>query len=175
MQGTLNEDHLVTSKVTRVPDLPTSFHPNAPGSRNNPECEPPLCDPHNPATETKKSAVGATLPISEFLINMHKKDPRIMEWVPYQNEYLNELLWSEGQGADSRRMNGCVQCGASKASFRCRECSGGDMLCASCTLTRHQNLPLHRIDVRSAHDNIIWNFVPISSRLGNRISFVQFP
>lgn len=78
---------------------------------------------------------------------------RLEQWMPHQDEYLRELLHHEGRGGRSNRcncdgmpsQNSCLS--KAPGTYRCRDCTGGRMLCKQCTLDMHAGLPLHRIQV----------------------------
>lgn len=41
----------------------------------------------------------------------------------------------------------CSECGRVGDLYRCRDCSGGEMLCEVCMVDRHSALPLHVVEV----------------------------
>jgi hypothetical protein len=64
----------------------------------------------------------------------------------YRDEYLNELLCVEGRGS-SADLETCPQCRQGGSIFRCIDCWNSTLLCASCMVTKHGDLPLHRVEV----------------------------
>ncbi|RPD67932.1 hypothetical protein L226DRAFT_474192, partial [Lentinus tigrinus ALCF2SS1-7] len=71
-------------------------------------------------------------------------DEPLRAWIPFRDEYLDELLRHEGRG-DRRTLSVCARCSQGNPILRCVECTGGDMLCHGCMLQDHSRLPLHRI------------------------------
>ncbi|KAF9512808.1 hypothetical protein BS47DRAFT_1297180 [Hydnum rufescens UP504] len=71
-----------------------------------------------------------------------------MDWVLCRQEYLDSLLFLEGRG-EALVITGCPLCWEPGVSgvYRCNDCLGGVLLCCKCTLTIHENLPLHNIQV----------------------------
>ncbi|KAJ7916080.1 hypothetical protein B0H13DRAFT_2231764 [Mycena leptocephala] len=59
--------------------------------------------------------------------------------------YLAEVLRLEGRG-DHIEFNACARCNMGNADHRCVDCLGsGELLCSSCILEGHHQLPFHRI------------------------------
>lgn len=65
----------------------------------------------------------------------------ISSWIPYRDEYLDELLWHDGCGD----IRSCSLCEANNAPFKCRDCTGSLLFCRECLLHHHRILPLHRV------------------------------
>ncbi|KAJ7088346.1 hypothetical protein C8R44DRAFT_649600, partial [Mycena epipterygia] len=62
-----------------------------------------------------------------------------------RDTFLAEVLRLEGQG-DHRESRVCAACSLGPADHRCVHClGGGELLCASCIVVRHAQLPFHRI------------------------------
>jgi hypothetical protein len=71
----------------------------------------------------------------------------LQDWLPYRQEYLDELLRHDGRkgaASNSCSTSGCVNPG----DFVCRDCMHGRSLCQDCLVDVHCFLPLHRIMVR---------------------------
>lgn len=66
-------------------------------------------------------------------------------WIDFRDEYMDELMRSEGR-ADFAQGN-CPGCAAENPSFRCKDCTAGPMWCLDCVLLRHNQNPLHRVEV----------------------------
>ncbi|TRM56615.1 hypothetical protein BD626DRAFT_551464 [Schizophyllum amplum] len=69
-------------------------------------------------------------------------------WLPYRDEYLDEMVRFEGRGSDTYHLH-CGTCGTSQGVlYRCRgqECGGGQMFCKTCIVVDHQYCPLHWIE-----------------------------
>ncbi|KAJ7811147.1 hypothetical protein B0H14DRAFT_3090662 [Mycena olivaceomarginata] len=59
--------------------------------------------------------------------------------------YLNEMLRHEGCG--DHDYTTCPRCAQGKPDHRCKDCmGGGELLCESCMLGGHRQLPFHRIE-----------------------------
>ncbi|KAG1729676.1 uncharacterized protein EDB91DRAFT_1085702 [Suillus paluster] len=73
-------------------------------------------------------------------------------WLKEREAYLLELLRLEGRGdymftevcLGSSECNGCPE-------YRCRDCFGTALYCKDCTVSRHRESPLHRIQVIMKH------------------------
>ena len=70
----------------------------------------------------------------------------MQDWLSYTESDLDELLRMEGL-SNIGAPEGCSTCGGHDAHYRCRDCTGGELLCRECVKTRHTNMPLHRIEV----------------------------
>lgn len=79
------------------------------------------------------------------------QDFPLAAWIPFRDEYLDEMLRLEGRG-DPRLHNVCCVCRVVSVvpEYRCaeQECSGGGLMCKSCVLSAHKLLPLHWVEVR---------------------------
>ena len=77
------------------------------------------------------------------------------QWLKHRPVILDELLRLDGLGdaLDGPRM--CPDCMDPSAQIRCDDCFGGIMRCSVCTVSSHQNLPLHRIQVRQASHTML--------------------
>ncbi|KAJ6556676.1 hypothetical protein B0H10DRAFT_1847547 [Mycena sp. CBHHK59/15] len=59
--------------------------------------------------------------------------------------FLAELLRHEGRGEHASEAV-CPRCIQGEADHRCGDClGGGELLCGSCIVTAHQQMPFHRI------------------------------
>jgi hypothetical protein len=67
----------------------------------------------------------------------------LAEWLPWKEEFLDEILHLESLGG---RPLQCVAC-QQPATFRCEDCFGLDLLCQACLLGSHARHPFHRIKV----------------------------
>jgi hypothetical protein len=76
------------------------------------------------------------------------QDNPLRQWAEDHREtYLAELLRHEGRG-DHATEPGCTQCTKGAADHRCSDClGGGELLCSSCIVTAHRQMPFHRIQV----------------------------
>lgn len=87
----------------------------------------------------------------DFLLNAHihlltsRQDVPLLTWLEYRDDYLDALLCHDGRG---RYMSsGCAVCGKPDPAYRCRDCTGRDMVCEGCIVSRHKGEPLHVIEV----------------------------
>ena len=69
---------------------------------------------------------------------------KLAEWLPWREDYLDELLCSDR--LDGRPLV-CVACQC-PGNTRCVDCCGQDIFCDTCLLVSHSRLPLHRVEVR---------------------------
>ncbi|KAL0954277.1 hypothetical protein HGRIS_005405 [Hohenbuehelia grisea] len=69
-------------------------------------------------------------------------DAPMKTWLPFREEYLDELSRWSGRGGSSSRCP--APCGK-PAAFRCKDCCLGQLLCSACVVKHHQGMPLHRI------------------------------
>lgn len=65
-------------------------------------------------------------------------------WVSYRDKYLDHLMELEGRRGLGAKCPGCKE---ESPTFRCRDCFGGVIWCKSCFLLRHDQSPLHSIEV----------------------------
>ena len=72
-----------------------------------------------------------------------EQQAKLAEWLPWREEYLDELLCSDG--LDSRPLV-CVACQRPGNTW-CVDCCGQDIFCDTCLLVLHSWLPLHRVEV----------------------------
>jgi hypothetical protein len=74
----------------------------------------------------------------------------MLTWAEHQDEYLHEMLRSEGRGYASIYST-CGQCSEPNPSFRCDQqtCLGLALYCQACVVARHAVLPTHWIQVHS--------------------------
>ena len=70
-----------------------------------------------------------------------------------REDYLSELLRLEGRCAVSET---CLGCKLQLARLRCEDCFGLHMYCQECMVTRHSELPLHRLRVRGNEHRCIY-------------------
>lgn len=80
------------------------------------------------------------------LTSLHAQDEPLRTWIPYRDQYLDEVLRLEGR-AWARTTAQCPRCTGAVPTFRCTDCTGGDLLCQGCLVEIHAHLPLHRVQV----------------------------
>ncbi|KAJ7071748.1 hypothetical protein B0H15DRAFT_793361 [Mycena belliarum] len=87
-----------------------------------------------------------------------------------RDTYLGILLWRAGRGNSGET---CPQCNddTKMASYRCRECGGGVLLCRECCLDKHADAPLHILDEWSG----VYFFKRTLRELGQRIQMGHPP
>ena len=73
-------------------------------------------------------------------------DSFLKEWINQKDTFVGELLRLDGlRGTEAS----CGVCNAADASlYRCSECVGSRLLCATCCVAEHIRLPFHVIEVR---------------------------
>ena len=62
----------------------------------------------------------------------------------YRDEYLDECMVLEGRGKFTK---GCAGCNKPFPSYCCRDCKLGPLWCKNCIVRRHDQSPLHCIEV----------------------------
>ncbi|KAF7358779.1 CxC2 domain-containing protein [Mycena sanguinolenta] len=72
-------------------------------------------------------------------------DKSLFEYRPLRDEYLAELLRRDGCGNASD--TSCPGCDTGVPTVRCRDCFGGELYCTECSVRRHENVPLHIVDL----------------------------
>ncbi len=98
---------------------------------------------------------------SDYLTDLVYKDDPMHVWVPYEQDFLDELLRREEFGSDTLHPH-CATCrhrwktldqdmiteeDTISDLFRCESC-GEFWECRDCCLIRHQQTPLHCVLVR---------------------------
>ena len=71
-------------------------------------------------------------------------DAPLTTWVKYRDEYLDECMTLEGRGPFFKYCSGCR---AELPSYRCKDCMVGPLWCKECLLQRHDQSPLHNVEV----------------------------
>ncbi|KAG1877410.1 hypothetical protein F4604DRAFT_1880388 [Suillus subluteus] len=68
-------------------------------------------------------------------------------WLHERETYLLELIRLEGRGdyAFRKTCQGHNEC-ASEPAYRCQDCFGTELYCQECTVNRHRENPLHKIE-----------------------------
>ncbi|KAF9777745.1 hypothetical protein BJ322DRAFT_1015458 [Thelephora terrestris] len=67
-------------------------------------------------------------------------------WIAHRTTILDELVLCDGL-RDHSELPLCSNCLKDTASFKCLDCVQVTLYCSSCTVKRHEHLPLHRIEV----------------------------
>ena len=67
----------------------------------------------------------------------------LREWLPRRPLYLKVML---SQEAPKALLAQCP-CGQRIATWRCKTCSGGRLLCSECCRNAHMFLPFHRVEL----------------------------
>ena len=70
------------------------------------------------------------------------------DWLPYRPVVLDEMVRHDGLGDVLGGSELCPDCSTRVARLKCNDCYGGVMRCSLCIVSRHQELPLHRVQVR---------------------------
>ncbi|KAI9067504.1 hypothetical protein FKP32DRAFT_1563686 [Trametes sanguinea] len=74
-------------------------------------------------------------------------DEPMKVWIPRRDMYLGELLRLEGRaGYTHDKCRSCPEhATAGDATIRCKDCTPGPLVCASCAVQRHAQSPFHRV------------------------------
>ena len=90
-----------------------------------------------------------------ILVELIHHQDKLKEWLPFRNVFLDELLRHDGLG-DFLGHSKCPKCKEQDGVFKCKDCPNGRMLkCQGCIVSLHQELPLHRVEVRvGSPDNV---------------------
>ncbi|KAG1780044.1 hypothetical protein EV702DRAFT_1178215 [Suillus placidus] len=91
----------------------------------------PILDEFNVKTETSKRKRTAG-------------DHPLAAWEPECPTFLDEMIRLEGRG-DYTEDSLCRYCQEHALTIRCKDCFLLELYCPSCTVERHRNLPLHRL------------------------------
>src|SRR6266568_6437548 len=75
-------------------------------------------------------------------LKMQSQNDFLREWLPRRSLYLKTILGSEAP----QDPMGICQCGHCNPKWRCKNCTGGRMLCGLCCMKAHQFLPFHRVE-----------------------------
>ncbi|KAF9493977.1 hypothetical protein BDN71DRAFT_1394009, partial [Pleurotus eryngii] len=67
-----------------------------------------------------------------------------MEWMPYQQSFLDKLHRLDGRCGQTSGQ--CDECNAPNSYYRCQDCLDFTTYCSGCILKGHIALPLHRIE-----------------------------
>jgi len=74
---------------------------------------------------------------------------RLTEWLQYRDGSLDKLLHLYGWG-DYHGIDTCATCKNNEGVYQCLDCfSNCQLHCNGCLVKKHQDLPLHRVEVRS--------------------------
>jgi hypothetical protein len=73
-----------------------------------------------------------------------QQDVPLDTWKKYRDEYLDECMVLEGRG---KFFHTCAGCKQASPQYRCRDCMHGALWCKDCIVVRHDQSPLHRIEV----------------------------
>lgn len=77
------------------------------------------------------------------------KDRPLTQWMPYRDEYLDEMVRLEGRGEYGNSV--CSTCKSDVESappeYRCRDCFHPELQCRDCILVSHARAPFDRIEV----------------------------
>jgi hypothetical protein len=87
------------------------------------------------------------------ILNFHQH--RLSEWIKFRAAFLDEILRHDGLGNFFGRSK-CSNCENVAGIIKCRDCADGALLkCPECVIALHQNLPLHRVEVRTRLSHLI--------------------
>ncbi|KAF7330698.1 hypothetical protein MSAN_02447900 [Mycena sanguinolenta] len=89
--------------------------------------------------------LGGFYPLAESAPSRRRRAADPSNPRPLRDEYLAELLWRDGCGDASD--TSCPGCDTGVPTVRCRDCFGGKLYCTECSVCRHENVPLHIVDL----------------------------
>jgi hypothetical protein len=72
------------------------------------------------------------------------QDVPLGTWAKHRDEYLDECMALEGRGAF---YTSCSGCRVPMPRYRCKDCMVGPLWCKSCLVERHDQSPLHIVEV----------------------------
>ena len=72
----------------------------------------------------------------------------MQSWLIMQSAVLDDIISLDGPGDAEVDLCGSCLSRESAPLYRCLECSYGLLFCRECIVKSHQNLPLHRLEVR---------------------------
>ena len=72
------------------------------------------------------------------------QDVPLKTWVKYRDDYLDECMFIESRGTF---YSSCAGCRALMPQYRCKDCTLGPLWCQACLLQRHDQSPLHLVEV----------------------------
>ena len=73
---------------------------------------------------------------------MQSAHETLLEWLPYQDHYISEIIDLEKPPANQL----CAKCRSQQGFFQCKECFSHALLCQNCCFAIHHDTPLHHID-----------------------------
>ena len=81
-----------------------------------------------------------------FLLSLTQlQDVPLKTWAKCRDDYLDECMALEGRGAF---YSSCAGCRAPMPQYRCKDCMSGPLWCKTCLVERHDQSPLHIVEVR---------------------------
>lgn len=90
--------------------------------------------------------------------SLYVQDEPMKDWVPHQQEYLDELFWHEGRAGVSHVCPDCIvdaEGPRDLAKYRCKDCMTPHMFCGSCIIRKHIENPFHRIQVCTFTNSVV--------------------
>lgn len=79
------------------------------------------------------------------------QDQPLLEWRPFADEYLAEMVHNEGRGDSDTQL--CYRCNTGVPLYRCTECFAEDLVCLECCRELHLDRPLDIIEVSIANNS----------------------
>jgi hypothetical protein len=101
--------------------------------------------------EMRESVCAFSIVFQVEITNLGFQDDPNRQWAEdHLDMYLGEALRLEGRG-DHMECDACTRCSVGNADHRCVDClGGGELLCSSCIVEGHRQLPFHGIEVSRA-------------------------
>ncbi|KAJ7199337.1 hypothetical protein C8J57DRAFT_1155937 [Mycena rebaudengoi] len=124
------------SKTARAETRPTRSHAHAPSTAVGGE---PVYDLFTGEGETSGENEGGR--------DLRDSDDPLRQWLEdHRDTFANEVLRWEGRGDHRSGLCAGRNCEGA-AGYRCKTCiGGGEMLCKSCLLSTHRQLPFHKVE-----------------------------
>ncbi|KAJ8469845.1 hypothetical protein ONZ45_g16753 [Pleurotus djamor] len=108
----------------------------------NNEFDMGLCD--DSLDDGKGTSASADMPSIKIKGKRYRSsDEPLKEWLPFQQQYLAELL--RGEGREANTCDGCDSTLGVSEGVICEECVGRGVSCRKCCIEAHIHQPLHRI------------------------------
>jgi hypothetical protein len=103
-------------------------------------------------SKRKRTRVRSSINLEYYQSDCTFKTSALEAWKPHRQEYLEELLRLDGLIVTDGSTSLCKSCGTDLnangcKTLQCKDCFGGLMYCADCTVKNHRASPFHRIEV----------------------------
>ncbi|KAJ3527182.1 hypothetical protein NM688_g8162 [Phlebia brevispora] len=127
--------------------------PSPPSNQQQPVAQDTPNDLFDPASyqdvlpvEITDQIEGITVVAKEKARRYESSDVPLKTFLPYRDEYLDDMLFCEGRGLYMHSKTCPRPCCSNQAEVRCKDCFGRELLCGGCMVTEHTRHPLHRVE-----------------------------